>query len=115
LAGKVSKYGKEINGDAYEGKRTLMRIHLLANSDAIERRRVEAFLSKPRAERLPREVTWLTALMRERGSIDHARAAAKDFAEAARKELEVAYREARPGPDLDLIRDLVGTVAARDA
>ncbi|HTU61103.1 MAG TPA: polyprenyl synthetase family protein [Polyangiales bacterium] len=115
LTGEVSKYGKEINGDVYEGKRTLMLIHLLANSDAIERRRLEAFLSKPRGQRLPREATWVTALMRERGSIDHARAAAKDFAEAARKELEVAYREARPGPDLDFIRGLVDTVAARDA
>lgn len=115
LTGEARKYGKEIGGDVYEGKRTLILIHLLSSCDAVERRRLEAFLSKPRSQRLPREVTWLTALMRERGSIDHARAAAKDFADAARSELEVAYRDATPGPDLDFIRSLVGEVAAREA
>jgi len=115
LTGEVRKYGKEIGGDVYEGKRTLMLIHLRSSCDATEQRRIEAFLSKPRSQRLPREVAWLMALMRERGSIEHARRAASDFADAARNELEVAYRDALPGPPLDFIRGLVGTVAAREA
>ena len=46
-----SAYGKEINGDLLEGKRTLMIIHALRHGSAAERRELAAFLARPRAER----------------------------------------------------------------
>ena len=115
LTGDYRKYGKEIGGDVFEGKRTLVLVHLLANTDAIEKERVKTYLAKPRSQRLPREAAWLTALMRERGSIDHARSAARDFSGAARRELDTAYAEAQPGPELDFVRALADEVVTREA
>lgn len=113
LVGNATVYGKEIDGDLLEGKRTLILAHLFANSDASEKYKLKAFLGKPRAQRVPREVTWLKALLRARGSIDYARAAASQFVEGAFSELEVAYRDATPGPDLDFLRALISHVASR--
>ena len=48
LIGDAARYGKEINGDLYEGKRSLMIIHLLAETTAAERRRLVRFLGKER-------------------------------------------------------------------
>ncbi len=115
LVGDVRRYGKEIGGDLLEGKRTLILAHLFAHSEAYEKERLKAFLAKPRAQRVPRELTWLMSLLRARGSIDYARAAARQFAEGARDAFESAYRSASPGPDLDFLRGLTDHVARRDA
>lgn len=115
LIGDSRTYGKEIGGDLLEGKRTLILTHLFAHSDANERERLRAFFSKPRKQRLPRELTWLMSLLRARGSIDYARAAAQQFAEGARDALEIAYRAAAAGPDMDFLRGLADHVVRRDA
>jgi geranylgeranyl diphosphate synthase type II len=41
-------YGKEIGGDLWEGKHTLILLHALRSATAAERRRAEAVLAKPR-------------------------------------------------------------------
>ena len=51
LMGEESKYGKEILGDLFEGKRTLMLIHLLQHADSSQRRRIIEVLSKPRQKK----------------------------------------------------------------
>jgi geranylgeranyl diphosphate synthase type II len=115
LVGDMRAYGKEIGGDLLEGKRTLVLAHLFANTDSSEKQRLKAFFGKPRAQRLPRELSWLKLLLRDRGSIDYARAAANLFAQGASGEFATAYRDATPGPDLDFLRSLIGHVATRNA
>jgi geranylgeranyl diphosphate synthase type II len=115
LVGDRQKYGKEIGGDLLEGKRTLILTHLLKHSRGQERPRLEAFLAKPRAERSERDVAWIYELMRGYGSIEYAQAAARQFAEGARQELERAYADATPGDDLDFLRSLLGYMVSRDA
>ena len=56
LDGEEARYGKEIAGDLWEGKRTLMIIHLLRQADARTRARVRRFLGKGRGERTADEV-----------------------------------------------------------
>jgi geranylgeranyl diphosphate synthase type II len=114
LVGDRGKYGKEIGGDLLEGKRTLILTHLLKNASARERDRLKSFLSKPRAQRLPREVSWIYELLRSYGSIDHARKVARDFAEGARHEMGAAYSSARPGEDLDFLRGLLDYMVSRE-
>ncbi len=114
LTGSQQKYGKEIGGDLLEGKRTLILTHLFAHSDALEKTRLEAFLAKPRAQRLPRELAWLQALVQSRGSIDYARQAAREFAEGARRELDIAYAGAAPGAALDFVVALLDYMVSRD-
>jgi geranylgeranyl diphosphate synthase type II len=84
-------YGKEINGDLYEGKRTLMLIHAADLAEPDERRRLYAHLARPRAERTEGEVAWLRALMERHGSLDYARGVARGLAGAALCECEAAF------------------------
>lgn len=83
LTGSYAQYGKELYGDLWEGKRTLMLIHLLAHARARERRRVVSFLAKSRAERDEAEVAWIYAAMLRHGSVDAARRSARQLAGAA--------------------------------
>lgn len=48
LAGEEARYGKEIAGDLWEGKHTLILLHALRSSTPTQRRRAEATLAKPR-------------------------------------------------------------------
>ncbi len=63
-------YGKEINGDLYEGKRTLMLIHLMREATGDDRTTVDTYLRADRAERTPEMVDDIRRLMDEYGSID---------------------------------------------
>ena len=48
LEGQEAQYGKEINGDLWEGKRTVILAHALANASGREVGRALAILAKPR-------------------------------------------------------------------
>jgi geranylgeranyl pyrophosphate synthase len=115
LVGDRRKYGKEIGGDLLEGKRTLVLAHLFKQVTPMEKARLRTFFGKPRAQRLERELSWIYELFRTYGSIDYARRAARDFADAAQREFEKAYAGATPGPDLDFLRALVGYMLSREA
>ncbi|HEX8440876.1 MAG TPA: polyprenyl synthetase family protein [Archangium sp.] len=53
LSGEVGAYGKEIGGDLWEGKRTLMLLHMMRHASARERAEAERILSLPRPGALP--------------------------------------------------------------
>ncbi len=59
LNGNVARYGKEINGDLWEGKRTLLLTHAFGQANSADRAWIRSFLARPRARRLPREVLRL--------------------------------------------------------
>ena len=114
LSGDRRTYGKEIGGDLLEGKRTLILAHLFKSGNAQEKERLRSFLAKPRAQRLPREVSWIYDLLHRYGSIEYARKAARDFAEGARRELQTAYAGAKPGPQLDFVQSLLDYMVNRE-
>lgn len=114
LVADEAKYGKEINGDIWEGKRTLMLIHLLANATSTERERLRAFLATPRAARRERQVSWVRARMDSYGSIEHARSCAHDLAVAALSECRQAYADAPPTPEKTFIEGIVLYMIERD-
>jgi geranylgeranyl diphosphate synthase type II len=91
LDGDPDAYGKEMNGDIREGKRTLMLIHLLANATNAERERLRAMLSQPRELRSDGEVSWVRQRMDAYGSIDYARQVAHGLAGAAQYEFQDLY------------------------
>ena len=99
-------YGKEMNGDLFEAKRTLMLIHVRQACSDPERARLDAFLGLPRTERSPDEVLWLAAMMQRLGSIDHGRAVASAMAGAAAHEFTLAYGSLPPSPDRSFIAGL---------
>lgn len=75
-------YGKEVAGDLYEGKRTLILARLLATLPAARRARVVAALSRPRAAKTEREMAEVLGEMHEWGAVAYAQAEAE--ARAAR-------------------------------
>ncbi|MBI2368666.1 MAG: polyprenyl synthetase family protein [Deltaproteobacteria bacterium] len=76
-------YGKEISGDLWEGKRTIMLLHFLRTAGRAARARALRLLRTPRGAKRPEEVAWLLGAMVEAGSLDHGRAVAVEYSERA--------------------------------
>jgi geranylgeranyl diphosphate synthase, type II len=91
LVGDEARYGKEINGDILEGKRTLMLIHLLNRVSAEERRKLRDVLALPRSRRTREHAAWIRGMMDDQGSIDHAREVAHGLAGAALHEFTISF------------------------
>jgi len=113
LVGNPQRYGKELDGDVREGKRTLMLIDLLRRASTRDRRRLQAFLARPRAERTRVEVAWVRGRIRAYGCIERARKTAHALAGAARYEYERLYTALRPSRDRDFIAALPAWVLSR--
>jgi geranylgeranyl pyrophosphate synthase/uncharacterized protein with NAD-binding domain and iron-sulfur cluster len=116
LNGRVARYGKEINGDLWEGKRTLLLTHAFGQANSADRAWIRSFLARPRERRLPREVLRLHDIIASSGSIEWARQAAKEFAEAATHEFDNSAFVGTPASlDLEWLRACVDYLVWRDA
>jgi geranylgeranyl diphosphate synthase type II len=69
-------YGKELAGDLWEGKRTLMLLHALRTAPAGDRARALAILARPRPSRQSRELDLVLAELQAAGRLDRAGAEA---------------------------------------
>jgi geranylgeranyl diphosphate synthase type II len=114
LLGDYARYGKEIGGDIWEGKRTLMLIHLLNKCDKSEKAQLKSFLSLPRTERSNEDVEWIYGLMTKYDSIEFARSCARRFAGAALHEFSVAYDDLPDSEDKQFILGLILYMIERD-
>ena len=85
LTADESKYGKEILGDLFEGKRTLMVIHLLGAVDQANRREIVEELSKPRISKTSDQMKAIFHLMVDTGSVEYARKVASNHSSLAMK------------------------------
>lgn len=108
-----ASYGKEINGDLLEGKRTLMVIHALRRADRRQRKRLIAFLAQERSARAPSEVAWVRAVLERTGGLEHARTLAHGLAGAALFEFDRYFEGAGNCRDLRFIRSLLTWVLER--
>jgi geranylgeranyl pyrophosphate synthase/uncharacterized protein with NAD-binding domain and iron-sulfur cluster len=116
LKGTVARYGKEINGDLWEGKRTLMLTRALGQANGADRAWMSGFLARPRERRLPREVLRLHQMIVSSGSIAWAEQTADAFAEAAAREFDnSAFSGVPASPDLEWLRGCVDYLVRRDA
>jgi len=116
LTGDVARYGKEINGDLLEGKRTIVLAHALGQVNAKDRAWIGNFLSRPRERRLTREVLQLRQILASTGSIEWAQQSALAFAEAAKREFEAtAFAGVPASPDLEWLRTCVDFIVQRNA
>jgi geranylgeranyl diphosphate synthase type II len=114
LLADEAKYGKEIDGDIWEGKRTVMLIHVLNASAAHERERLRWCLSQPRTGRTPADVSWVHRLMEKYGSIEYAKNSAHQLALAALDEFRVAYADAVDSREKRFIEEIVLYMVERD-
>ncbi|HEX2414749.1 MAG TPA: polyprenyl synthetase family protein [Thermoleophilaceae bacterium] len=115
LLGTEREYGKEIDGDLYEGKRTLPLIHLLRNARGCDRQVLDRYLGRERSERSAAMIAEIRALLDAYGSIEFAAAYARGIAGAALDAFEAAFATATAGPDRDFVRALVPYMLDRRA
>ncbi len=113
LEGASQDYGKERDGDLWEGKRTLMLIRALQESTDAERRRISQILGRRRAERGAREIRWLRRLMDRYDCIEYARQVAHGLAGAALHEFSLLYGGLPESRDKRFIESLVTWVFQR--
>ena len=113
VLGDRGVYGKEIGGDLWEGKRTLMLVHLQQMLQPREAERLYSVLSKPRSARASHDIGWIAERMSTYGSIEYARGVARQFVEAAEHAFEVAF-EGCPPQSLGFLRSFVRYLADRD-
>jgi len=114
LVGDQDRYGKEILGDLWEGKRTLMLVHALRQCTDEERERLSRVFSVTREQRTERDVDWVFRLFEVHGSIDFARELLEESVRAAQEEFEVAFRDAPGAGDRDFIRRLIPFLGTRN-
>lgn len=108
-------YGKEINGDLREGKRTLMLIHALDQAEPRARVRLLRILAKPRARRTTSDIAWIRELLQRCGAITHARTVAQALGGIALYEFDQYFRAVPDGRDVRFMRALLTWVMQRAA
>lgn len=107
LDGDHLQYGKELGGDIWEGKRTLITISLLEDCTPEERERVVSTLGKERTDKTPDEVDEVLQLIRKYGSVDRARRQAQAILGAARHEFARYAPRLAPGRDRAFIEGMI--------
>ncbi len=113
LRGDPERYGKEIDGDIWEGKRTLMLIRLAGTCTAAERARLAAFLAQPRAARTVEDVRWVRTRMDTYDCLDYATQVAHGLAGAALQEYAAIYDALPESRDKRFVEGLITWVLAR--
>ncbi len=113
LVGDPVRYGKELDGDLLEGKRTLILIHLLDSATPHERERLAEILGRERQGRGVEEVGWMRERMDFYGSIEHARKLAHAMAGAAQHECTLIYADRPDSRDKRFIEALPRWVLER--
>jgi geranylgeranyl diphosphate synthase, type II len=108
------RYGKEVDGDLWEGKRTLMLIDFLQLTRGRERQRVHRFLAQRRQDRTPGDVAWLHERLVETGCVQRARADAAQLAEASYDAGLAAFADAPQSAARDFLLALPGYMIGRD-
>lgn len=114
LYGEREKYGKEIGGDIWEGKRTLILIHALSSCKPKQRERMRQFLSRPRKERDPKDVEWVYRVFEQCGSLEYSRSFARYLAGAALEEFRQSFRGAPASPEKDFLEQIILYMVERD-
>lgn len=107
------RYGKERDGDLWEGKRTLMLIRLLRESTPDERTQLSAILRLSRQERTADHVRWVHDLLDVYGCLEYAQQIAHGLAGAALHEYSLIYAGLPDSRDKQFIEGLVTWVFER--
>ena len=107
------RYGKELNGDLVEGKRTLMLNHVLSQTTPRQRARLARILDPAGGPPTAADVAWMRGLMERCGSVEHARGIAHGLAGAALHEFAAIFDALPESRDKQFIRGLVTWVFER--
>lgn len=79
---------KQTGNDIYEGKRTVMLMHLFRNARGSDRDKLTILMGKTREEKIEEEVGWVIELMKRYGSLEYGKKLAEKFAKEAEEIFE---------------------------
>ncbi len=71
---------KQRGNDIYEGKKTIMLMHLYRQANNQDKKRLDAIMSRPRTQKTPSDIAWVIQKMHHYGSLNYARNLAAQFA-----------------------------------
>jgi geranylgeranyl diphosphate synthase type II len=107
-------YGKEFAGDLYEGKRTLILVHLFAHATADERLEMSERLSKPRSQKRNEDIVRILALIERYGSLAYAQEVADDKAKSGLGQLQDVAVDFPERVATETLIQLLKTLSHRD-
>lgn len=113
LAGDESRYGKESCGDLWEGKYTLILLHMLRQATDHEQQTCISILQKPRECKTEAEVGYLAHLIGHYGSIDYARSIAQQLACKAQRDFGRTFTFIEPSVHREFLTAMADHVIAR--
>lgn len=101
IIGEGKTIGKEIGGDIFEGKRTLMLIHLIKNTSGKEHQKIIEIMKKDREHKTNDEVKYVIDLMKKYGSIEYAEQMAEKFANEAMNKFKKNFPKMKNREDFE--------------
>jgi len=107
------RYGKEINGDLLEGKRSLLLVHAYRHCSPAERAKLTKLFQRPREHRTEEDVDWILSLMAACGSVQYVGRFAHALAGAALHEFDLIYGNLPPSKDKKFIQGLANWIFQR--
>lgn len=113
LTSDFSGQKKQIGNDIYEGKRTIMLIHLLNSIDSANKQKLKTILLKNRNQKTKTEVLWVIDQMKQLGSLDHSRNLATEFSAKAREIFENELKFLSIEPFRSQISDCIDFITTR--
>lgn len=114
LAADEGLYGKEIGGDLWEGKRTLILLHMMRSASPDEWEKACRLLELPRERKTNSDINYLFSLIHRYGSIEYARAVALRLARKAEQIFHQALDEMPASVHRDFILGMAEHVITRD-
>lgn len=106
IAGDHARYGKELNGDLLEGKRTLLTIRLLSLCTQQEKEFLVELFAKPRLDKPLADIERVVALLKGYGCIEYARSMMQGLVGAAQYEFGRSLEHLPPSRDKEFLRGL---------
>lgn len=105
---------KQKGNDIYEGKRTIMLIHLFRTIKGQEKKKLLAIMKKTRDKKTSAEVDWVLKMMKKYGSLDYGKKLAEKLAVEAKKIFNQKLGFLSKQPARDQIIDCIDFVLQRE-
>jgi geranylgeranyl diphosphate synthase type II len=115
LVGDAGKYGKEIAGDLWEGKRTLILLHYLSQTNPANRNRAEALLKSPREHKSAQEVNWLHRQLVDTGAVAYAQAKAEALLHGGLATIRPVFKQLPNPPASQAMLKVLESLIKREA
>lgn len=114
LTADEARYGKEIGGDLWEGKHTIMLLHMMRSAAPAERARAANILQRPRPHKREEHIAYLYRLIEKYESIDYARALTRLLAYKAHRVFQSIKEWMPPSVHRNFLLGMAEYVITRD-